>query len=747
MHGLIQLVVTTIRGHPLDIELLDKCCFILSNLTLNNGDNITQVIDLGGIGDIVGVVKRHCVVNCLSESALNVLVNLCHNNDGNKVLICQSGGAKATIQCLQQFASCSNDGDEAVVVVALRCLANLAYVADNVRALIKDNAVAVVMDTMQKNTHQRALIQMGVIVLGNLSSHDKVSNVMIQLGVLDLVLAVSKGYPDEIDIQKSCLGCIGNLLSEPSNAVTFLDKKGHFRVFEIMKDLVFEESLMSLSCKVLSLLAANRDIANTLAESGACQALSQLLDDHRKKPAILALGCQALCKIISTPDAVKMVTRQGIMELMVNLCSDNDNWMHIDIMNELIKVIANCCGVEDNAQCFIHGGAVPLLKAVEAFPENSLFLGNAAMALSKLSLFSPCSRVLVKRGAVAVLVNSARANVERKGLAARYLRILSNLLLTDAKTGEELLRTHAYDVFQDIVSRHNSYEPLDKEWHEFEKALRLKSTAFAQTHKYYTIPLRDRIDKSNLRLLTAGTIMRKHGDVRIDHSCELLLLEDPKGKKATKQLSLKSVRQIVNDNSQPPLRKVSKDCAICIVSTDPNGHDFALCLETKTPQECQKWVHALQELIRLNLYVHDKTSLQKKILDKKKTWKLLVFASLLKNRLQQNKNGRKAPKKLKIRSHKIQAKHFVIESYGDEQATFRPNALDEKGRVTDVSKTANWQELLCTIKQTFHLIDTSSFILVKKENVGDQINEEDELMDLWNELNKKKTPECYTLKM
>ncbi len=60
-----------------------------------------------------------------------MLVNLCHNSDKNKTLIAQSG-AKATIAALKTHNKCLNDGGEAVVVSCFRCLANLAYVPDNV---------------------------------------------------------------------------------------------------------------------------------------------------------------------------------------------------------------------------------------------------------------------------------------------------------------------------------------------------------------------------------------------------------------------------------------------------------------------------------------------------------------------------------------------------------------------------------------------------------------------------------------
>ncbi|ETO05196.1 hypothetical protein RFI_32199 [Reticulomyxa filosa] len=173
MCDLIQLLLKAIRVHQMEIELLDECCYILSNLTFNNAENMTQVIEHGGIADIVEVLKRHKSVNFLCESAMNVLVNLCHNSDKNKTLICRSGGANVAIDCLRQFNKCANDGDEPIVVAVFHCLANLAYVSDNVKQLIKQDTVAMVMDIMQKNTDRRALIQIGIVVLANLSSHEK----------------------------------------------------------------------------------------------------------------------------------------------------------------------------------------------------------------------------------------------------------------------------------------------------------------------------------------------------------------------------------------------------------------------------------------------------------------------------------------------------------------------------------------------------------------------------------------------
>merc|ERR1712087_1041115 len=283
MHGTIRLILEVMRRHPNDIELLDKCCYILSNLSLNNQQNMTAIIELAGVQDIVGVVKKHTPVNFICESAINVLVNLCHNSDKNKTLIARSGGAKATIAALKTHNKCLNDGDEAVVVSCFRCLANLAYVPDNVKQLIKLDVVAVVMDTMNQNTDKKDLIQMGVVVLANLSSHERTAARMVNLGVLDLIIRVSQSYPDELEIQRSCLGCVGNLMNEQSNAVAFLDKKGHLRVFEIMQELVFEESVVTTALKLLKVLATNTDVATELTIDGGCKVVAEIMGEISKE--------------------------------------------------------------------------------------------------------------------------------------------------------------------------------------------------------------------------------------------------------------------------------------------------------------------------------------------------------------------------------------------------------------------------------------------------------------------------------
>ena len=611
MHGTIRLILEIMRYHPNDIELLDKCCYILSNLSFNNEKNMTDIIELGGVSDIVDVIQKHNNVNFICESAINVLVNLCHNSDKNKVLIARSGGSKATISSLKKHNRCFNDGDEALVVSCFKCLANLAYVADNVKQLVKLDTVAHVMDTLNQNTDKQELIQMGVVVLANLSSHPKSAARMINLGVLDLIIKVSQTYPDEMEIQRSCLGCIGNLMNQQSNAVTFLDKKGHLRVYEIMQQLVFEESVVITALKLIKILATNSETATEMALSGGCKVVAEIMEENKGNEEIMSLGCQALCKMIVTMEAAQYIVNDGLCEIIVAIAKENNNWANIEIMNELMKVIVNVSSVEENAKLIAREGAVPLLRSIEAHKTNAVFLNNAAMALTKMSCHPSSARPLVKRGAIPVIIESMKSNPERKGVLARYVRTLTNFLYVEHKSMEELRKCDGYEIVKKLVEQLKDYQPLQTEFKQFEKSNKIRTPGIRRMFTPQSTKIYNNLDQTVRRFLTSGTIMKKYHEngkskkkmVRLNDDCSIILFEDPNGKKQPKQLNLKSLKSAVSKHSlganAPRMDKCNENNSFVLISLDPNGKEFRLPLECKTNIEAQKWINGLQDILQI----------------------------------------------------------------------------------------------------------------------------------------------------
>jgi hypothetical protein len=402
-------------------------------------------------------------------------------------------------------------------------------------------------------------------------------------------------------------------MNEPSNAVSFLDKDGHLRVFQIMEELVFEETVTSLCLRLLKILSTSADVATQIAETGGIKSVVDLIKENTLSESIIALGCQAMCKMIVTLEVAKSCLREGVIDLMADLCVESDNWANIAIMGEIIKVVVNFSVVEENAVTFIKKAVVPFLRSIEAHSDNAVYLQNAAMALSKLSMHPNCSRTLVKRGAIPVICASARINIERRGVLARYLRTLSNFLYTEARAGESVVESGAMDIFEAAVSKHARYEPIQKEWKDFLKAMKLKSKKVVHSKGHKGASIRSELDPGKFRMMAAGCLMRKHGaekkggkikpkkrTVRVDDECTVVIFEDPDGKKAPKQLSLKAIQRIQPGNTTKGFGPKTKfEQTFAIISVDPNGREFTILLETRTEADCTRWMAALGECVEI----------------------------------------------------------------------------------------------------------------------------------------------------
>merc|ERR1719229_2175803 len=101
-------------------------------------------------------------------------------------------------------------------------------------------------------------------------------------------------------------------------------------------------------------------------------------------------------------------------------------------------------------------------------------------------------------------------------------------------------------------------------------------------------------------------MVKKYGDkgkakkkiLKVNDDCGLLLFEDPSGKKAPKQLNLRSVKGVVQGNQAAGMNKANPANSFVIVSIDPNGREFRMGMECKTNMEMQKWVAGIQQLIQ-----------------------------------------------------------------------------------------------------------------------------------------------------
>jgi len=144
----------------------------------------------------------------------------------------------------------------------------------------------------------------------------------------------------------------------------------------------------------------------------------------------------------------------------------------------------------------------------------------------------------------------------------------------------------------------------------FLKAMKMKSKTLA-SNPNKTKSLQEKLDIAIVRLLTAGTIMKKFCEsakprkrrIRATDDLELLLFEDPSGQKAPKQMNVHAIKEIRSGPCTFTLKRsgmswkaAATDRCFAIFSVDPNGKEFSVDLEAKSVEEFLKWVEALEQL-------------------------------------------------------------------------------------------------------------------------------------------------------
>ena len=126
---------------------------------------------------------------------------------------------------------------------------------------------------------------------------------------------------------------------------------------------------------------------------------------------------------------------------------------NIRIMNEMTKVAVNASSIEESAKSLAENGGVAFLKGIEYHKTNVVFLNNAAIGLSKLSAHPTLAQILVKKGAISVILTSMQLNPTRKGLLAGYVSALSKLLHNVPTTSDILSELNGYEIIRNLASK------------------------------------------------------------------------------------------------------------------------------------------------------------------------------------------------------------------------------------------------------------------------------------------------------
>jgi len=610
----VKWMVQCMRNNKGDAKIVDACIFVLATLCYDHSATMSCIIELGAVTDVFEIMENHQKDIFVLKSCLDLLSNLMHNSPQNRVHIANQG---SVLDILTKYGS----EDSALCIKVLRCLGNLSYVAENVSKLVKEGIISSLLNCAKENHEDEDVLQMATAVLSNLASDAQVSEQMIEEGVLDVILSASSAYPDLIELQKSCLGCLGNLANNAQNRYTMIDSECGTRVIEVLGRLHFDDSIIVLALSLLKILAISPEVTTQFLRDGMARTITRILRDNLKMDAkYIRLCSQALCKCIANTECAEIAASHGVHDALCDVAKEGNNCYNAPLMIDIMKVFQNMSTIEQNAQRIARYASVPILRGMESMKDHRDLMNVSAVCVGNLAVYESASKHIVKRGGCAVLAHCINSNLGHQAVLSKLLRCIANLVLTEAKSYDLFVELEMGEMITKVQSMYPNHPQIQKNAESFLRSMEMRSKKIVQAPKaMMSATLKDKMNIKYVKFLISGAMMKKYSNsakpkkriVKLTQDLEYIILQDPSGKKPSRQINVRQITEMRTGACTAALTKgglgwkrAKNERCFAIFTKDGSGKINDINLECKTVEMYLKWSAALQELINC---VHDTT--------------------------------------------------------------------------------------------------------------------------------------------
>lgn len=194
-------VISLLMVHPShrdDPVILDKCCYCLANLAVDNVENVKDIIAGGALKSVITCMQKFRDHADLLDSGTVVLSNLCAGGDNQRVAIAKAGAVPALVSTIlfeHENAQVLHD--------CLRAMGNLALQQDTISYILEADSVPALVKTVKDKQAEAGVLTLSISVLGNLSAFCSAeqTELVIEQGALDAMVQSSKAHPKDVKIQ------------------------------------------------------------------------------------------------------------------------------------------------------------------------------------------------------------------------------------------------------------------------------------------------------------------------------------------------------------------------------------------------------------------------------------------------------------------------------------------------------------------------------------------------------------------
>jgi hypothetical protein len=162
---------------------------------------------------------------------------------------------------------------------------------------------------------------------------------------------------------------------------------------------------------------------------GLVAALIKLSLDFRTQPLVASAALSAAKNLVTTEEAVFIMTQHGAMELPRAILGYPD--AAGKLVRSVLGFMRNLCADDQRKEKLVNDGSLQLMVAKMSdtkLSEDAALVEHGAACLAAMSLRSPSnSERIVECGAVEVLVNCMRKHSERSGLQRQGALCIRNI--------------------------------------------------------------------------------------------------------------------------------------------------------------------------------------------------------------------------------------------------------------------------------------------------------------------------------
>lgn len=624
IEGGIQVILQIMDTYPLNLGLIENCCFALVELSFGNEVNVSFIVACKGVQLLLNAMHQHPKSSDMLDHAVTVLCNLSQNSHNNKDLILRLDGAQAIVDTvLNNFQALE------FLQTSFRTLGNLAYDAKSVTSIIKAGGVQGLVAGMTVHNEDEEIVGIAIRVLSNLAQDATADNmaIMAQEGAVQAIVEAAANYTDKLDIEIAALGCLCNLGRQITNAAMIIKQGGTEATIQAMTALDFDPTLMAAAFRLLNILAHSPPLELVkMHEAGVTSALVSGLKKQSTNRPVLAHAMSAFALLSFNTENADRMGGLGVLQVILKLVQDNINTP--SILQDCFPALSSLARSEGNAVSMSELAMNSLSKCIMNPAADGRFLNVCFAFLANLCVHSQATEGVMRTSLVVnIFTVLARFNGVPDVLI-RGLKSLENMCFSTPEVKDHLRASGVVEGCNKISADNASLDDvrrqckavldsLNREDFHLDigtlKSIKMKDMEIKSakqifgdtTQKVETVT---ELPEHIRNLLLAGALIIKHSNtaaprqrhVYITPDLKFLVWKDPKKPlHPDNKMKVFRIRTIERGRCTPQLERKSfgkflakEECAWAIL-----GRDRTVDLESLTEADREKWIEALEMLV------------------------------------------------------------------------------------------------------------------------------------------------------